>query len=49
MTFERDPDDKGLRHVWLTRDIVDQLAAMRGPKESYSGVIIRIAAVERGS
>jgi hypothetical protein len=29
--------------VWLPRPLVDALAAARGPRESYSDVIIRLA------
>jgi hypothetical protein len=36
--FEREPDDKG------ERQILDRLRAMRGPGESYSDVILRLAA-----
>jgi hypothetical protein len=34
---------KGERTVWLEPVWVDRLAAMRGPSESYSDVILRIA------
>jgi hypothetical protein len=30
--------------VWLPRAVVDRLARMRGPRESYSDVILRLAA-----
>jgi hypothetical protein len=29
--------------VWLPRAVVDRLARMRGPHESYSDVILRLA------
>jgi hypothetical protein len=41
--FEREPDASGQRHIWLERRFVDRLAAMRGPGESYSDVILRLA------
>jgi hypothetical protein len=34
------------RLVWIEAAIVDKLGATRGPGESYSGVILRIAAQE---
>jgi len=33
--------------IWLPRAVVDKLAALRGPGESYSDVILRMAAGER--
>ena len=36
-------NEKGERLIWLERAHVDKLAAMRGPGESYSDVILRIA------
>jgi hypothetical protein len=41
--FERDPDDKDEHQIWLARAVVDRLRAMRGPGESYSDVILRLA------
>jgi hypothetical protein len=42
-------NEKGEREVWLDEVWVDRLAAMRGPDESYSDVILRLwAANERG-
>jgi hypothetical protein len=41
--FERDPDAKGEHQIWLARAVVDQLKALRGPRESYSDVILRLA------
>ena len=43
---ERDPDVEGERQIWLDRAGVDRLSAARGPGESYSDVILRLA--ERG-
>jgi len=37
------PDGKGGLLVTLDRHVVDRLAAMRAPGESYSDVILRIA------
>jgi len=34
---------EGQRLIWLDRAVVDRLGAMRGPGESYSDVILRIA------
>jgi hypothetical protein len=33
----------GERDVWLSPNVVDRLKAMRGPGESYSDVIPRLA------
>jgi hypothetical protein len=41
--FERELDAKGQRQVWLAPTVVDRLGAMRGPGETYSDVILRIA------
>ena len=38
---ERAPN--GDYYVWLERRLVDRLRAMRGPGESYSDVIVRLA------
>jgi hypothetical protein len=43
--FERDRDAKDELHIWLEPKFVDQLRALRGPGESYSDVILRLAAV----
>jgi hypothetical protein len=42
--FERDPDDKDEHQIWLARAVVDRLRAMRGHGDSYSDVILRMAA-----
>jgi hypothetical protein len=36
-------NDRGERTVWLEEVWVDRLAAMHGPSESYSDVIMRVA------
>ena len=40
---ERRPDGKGAYFVTLPRDVLDKLNYLRGPGESYSDVIIRVA------
>lgn len=35
----------GLIRVWLDRAVVDRLGRLRGPRESYSEVILRLAKV----
>jgi hypothetical protein len=47
VVYEAETNAKGERLIWLERRYVDQLGAMRGPGESYSDVIIRLAGVER--
>ena len=37
------PDGRGSVRLWLGRKFVDRLAQMRGPGESYSDVILRLA------
>ncbi len=44
--FEPEPDVKGERAVWIERSVVDKLSALRGPGESLSDVILRVAAAE---
>jgi hypothetical protein len=39
----------GEGYVWLEPNVVNRLGAMRGPGESYSEVIIRIAAGDASS
>jgi hypothetical protein len=36
--------NRGERAVWLEVEVVNRLGAMRGPEESYSDVIMRLAA-----
>ena len=36
-------DERGERLVWLDSRVVDKLKAMRGPGDSYSDVILRLA------
>jgi hypothetical protein len=42
--YENKTNEKGERLVWLDRSVVDRLRALRGPGESYSDVILRLAA-----
>ena len=46
--YENQIDEHGQRLIWLDRAVVDRLRAMRGPGESYSDVILRIAAEKIG-
>jgi hypothetical protein len=41
--FERHPADDGQKLVWLEPHVVNKLRALRGPGESYSDVIMRLA------
>ena len=38
----------GERRIWLDPTVVNRLRALRGPGESYSDVIIRLAAAAGG-
>ena len=38
-----EPGAQGERQIWLEPRVVDRLRAMRGPGESYSDVILRLA------
>jgi hypothetical protein len=39
-------NERGERLIWLAAAMVDRLGAMRGPGESYSDVILRLAEIE---
>jgi hypothetical protein len=41
--FEPELNAKGERRIWLDHAVVARLRAMRGPGESYSDVILRLA------
>ena len=41
--YENKVNEKGERLIWLEPSVVDRLRAMRGPGESYSDVILRLA------
>jgi hypothetical protein len=44
--YEAEPDAEGEMHIWIDDRQADRLAAMRGPGESYSEVVLRLAAME---
>jgi hypothetical protein len=46
--YENETNEKGERLIWLDHGVVSRLRAMRGPGESYSDVIIRLAAAAGG-
>ena len=46
MGFEAEANERGEKLVWLEDAMADRLAVMRGPGESYSDAIIRIAGQE---
>jgi len=41
--YENKVNEKGERLIWLEPSTVDRLRAMRGPGESYSDVVLRLA------
>jgi hypothetical protein len=41
--YENAVNEKGERLIWVEARVVDKLAALRGPGESYSDVILRVA------
>jgi hypothetical protein len=41
--YENGVNEHGERLIWLEPNVVDRLKAMRGPGESYSDVILRLA------
>jgi hypothetical protein len=46
--FEPEPDAQGDVLIWLDAVIVERLGSMRGPRECYSDVILRLVEVEAG-
>jgi hypothetical protein len=44
--YETETNAKGERLIWLEDADMRRLASMRGPGESYSDVILRVAAAE---
>jgi predicted CopG family antitoxin len=42
--YENAVDGEGRRLIWLDRSVVDRLRSFRGPGESFSDVILRLAA-----
>ena len=47
VAFEPDTGDKGERHIWVAPEIVNKLRHLRGPGESYSDVILKLAGERR--
>jgi hypothetical protein len=43
MGYEAEANERGERLIWLEDAMMDRLAALRGPGESYSDVILRLA------
>jgi hypothetical protein len=43
VSFERKPDANGERLIWLAPAVINKLRYLRGPGESYSDVILRLA------
>ena len=41
--YENEVGPNGERYVWLAPDVVNRLSGLRGPGESYSDVILRLA------
>jgi hypothetical protein len=41
--YEAEPNEQGDRTVWLEEAMADRLGAMRGPGESFSDAILRLA------
>jgi|SRR5271166_3891978 len=46
VAFEPTPEEKSERFIWLDTAVVNRLAALGGPGESYSDVILRLVALE---
>jgi hypothetical protein len=44
--YNRSVDGAVERHIWLAPSVVNRLRLLRGPGESYSDVIIRLAVDE---
>jgi len=47
--YENETTERGERYVWLDHGVVNRPRALRGPKESYSEVILRLAETEDAS
>jgi hypothetical protein len=47
VNFEAGVDANGERYIWLPRAVVDRLRFLREPGESFSDVILRLAAEQR--
>ena len=42
--YENEFNEKGERLIWLEPNVIDRLRSLRGPNESFSDVILRLAA-----
>ena len=42
--YDNETNTNGDRLIWLDRAMIDRLRSVRGPGESYSDVILRLAA-----
>jgi hypothetical protein len=47
VAVEAEANERGERYVWLEAVMADRLAVMRGPGESYSDAILRLAKATR--
>ena len=41
--YENKVNERGERLIWLDPGVVDRLRSLRGPGESYSDVVLRLA------
>jgi hypothetical protein len=41
--YENEFNEKGERLIWLEPNVIDRLRSLRGPNETYSDVILRLA------
>ena len=41
--YEAGTNERGERLIWLAPNVLDRLKALRGPGESYSDMILRLA------
>jgi hypothetical protein len=48
VNFEAGVDERCERYIWLPRAVVDRLRSLRGPGESFSDVILRLAKGDGG-
>ena len=44
VAYEQEANANGEREIWLAAHVVNRLRYLRGPGESYSDVILRLAA-----
>ncbi len=49
VAYEAEANERGERLVWLNPTVVDRLTALRGPGESFSDVILRLASEPRST